>query len=336
MVFAINKKLSPLALFLTAVVIYAAFAGWLFYPYLSQLAGPKKILLITPVISAAGAFILSRRYVNSFVASFFAGTIYGFGSFASAFYSGYHPAAALIYACLPWTFVPAVFLYKLAGASDKTINFLAAVLSLLPFIFVSAAYFLAAKHYLYPIPPQTFVSAKNFTAIVTPLSFSVDAFSIGFYHAPFGALLVGLILFFKTRRFWTAVLFVLAVLLAFYKPVFNVPPVFWLSFVVLICSVIIAEGFEAMVLAGKADANWLLLSAATLVFQAGLYFALGKYLVFPLPFSLSAVAVIAVLFVFFIARAGLALHYLRMSAIYISVFIDVLIVTRSVIDKIFG
>lgn len=336
MVFAINKKLSPLALFFAAAVIYAAFAAWLFQPHLGKFAGLHKIFLITPLVSASGVFLLSRRYVNSFVASFFAGIIYGFGSFASAFYC-FHLFAFLVYAFLPWAFIPAVFLYTLLKTGPKSANLLAAGLSLLPFVFVSAAYFLAAKYYLYPVPPlETIVSAKNFTAIVTPFAFPVDAFSVGFYHAPFGALLVGLILFFKTRRFWTAGLFVLAVLLSFYKPVFNVPPVFWLSFVVLICSVIIAEGFEAMVLAGKADSNWLLLSAAALVFQAGLYYALGKSFSFPLPVGLSAVAVIAVLFIFFIARAGLALHYLRMAAIYISVFIDVLIVTKDTIDKIFG
>ena len=344
MVFAINKKLPPPVLFFAAVVIYAAFAAWLFWPHPGKFAGQQRIFLIIPVVSATGVFLLGRRYVNSFVACFFAGIIYGFGSFACAFYC-FHPFAALIYACLPWTFIPAVFLYKLSktgknkmlSLSNQTIGLLAAVLSLLPFLFVFAAYYLAAKFYLYPIPPQIIASAKSFTAIINPLSFPVDAFSVGFYHAPLGALAVGLILFFKTRRFWTAVLFALAVFLSFYKPILNVPPVCWLSFVVLICSLIIAEGFEAMILAGKTDANWLLLSAAVLVLQAGVNFALGRILAFPLPLSaaLSAIAVIAVLFVFFTARTGLAMHFLRMAVLYISVFVDVIIVTRNMIDKIF-
>ncbi len=336
MVFAINKKIPPLSQLFIAGIIYAAFAAWLFYPHLSRFAGTQRILLIIPVVSAIGVFLLSTRYVNSFVACFISGIVYGFGSFASAFYTGYHFSAALIYACLPWTFIPAVFLYKLAKAGNKTTNFLAAVFSLLPFIFVFAVYFIAAKSYLYPIPPEVVLTPKSFRAIITPLSFPIDAFSIGFYHAPFGALLVGLVLFFKTRRFWSAILLILAVLLAFYSPVLSVPPVFWLSFVVLICSVIIAEGFEAMVLAGKTDANWLLLSAAALIFQAGLNFALNRVASLPfdsLPVVLSAVSVIAVLFVFFIARAGLAMHILRMAVLYTSVLIDVVIVTKNVVNK---
>lgn len=334
MVFAINKKLPPPLLLLAAAVIYIAFAAWLFCPHLAKFTGLQRIFLLAPVIAACGAFLLTERYVNSFIACFFAGIIYGFGPFASAFYS-FHPFAACVYAALPWTFAPAVFLYKLAKTGSKTTNFISAVLSLLPFLFVFVAFWLDAKKLLYSIPTDIIVSSKSFSAIINPLSFSPDTVSIGFYHVPFGALIVGLILFFKTRRFWTAVLFVLAVLLSFYKPVLNVPPFFWLSFVVLICSLIIAEGFEAMVLAGKADANWLLLSAAVLIFQAGIIFALRRPINFPLSAALSAIAVIAILFIFFIARAGLAVHYLRMSVLYFAALLDVVIITKNTIDTIF-
>lgn len=340
MVLAINKKLPPVVLFLFAAVIYAAFAAWLFLPLRPPLEKSADLLkfllfLIIPVISASGVFILAERYVNSFVACFLAGIIYGFGSFALAFYC-FHPFALCVYAALPWTFIPAVFLYKLSRKDDKITNLLAAALSLLPFLFVFAAYGLAAKNFLYPIPADIIVSSKSFAAIINPFAFSIDAVSIGFFHAPFGALVVGLVLFFKTRRFWTAILLVLALFLAFYKPVLNVPPVFWLSFVVLICSMIIAEGFEALTLAGKADANWLLLAAAALILQAGVIFALGRTVDYPLSVALSAIAVIAVLLVFFIARAGLAMHYLRMAVLYVSVLIDVLIISRDMITKFLG
>jgi len=341
MVLAINKKLPPVVLFLFAAAIYAAFAAWLFLPLrppLDKSADLLKFLLflLVPVVSASGVFILAERYVNSFVACFLAGIIYGFGSFALAFYC-FHPFALCVYAALPWTFIPAVFLYKLAKKDDKITNFLAAALSLLPFLFVFAAYWLAAKNFLFPIPADIIVSSKSFAAIINPFAFSIDTVSIGFFHAPFGALVVGLVLFFKTRRFWTAVLLALALFLAFYKPVLNVPPVFWLSFVVLICSLIIAEGFEALILAGKTDANWLLLAAAALILQAGVIFALGRTVAyFPLSAALSAIAVIAVLLVFFIARTGLAMHYLRMAVLYVSVLIDVLIISRDMITKFLG
>ena len=330
------RKLPPVILFVLAVVIYAAFAGWLFWPHLAKLAGLQRIFLITPVVSAAGVFILGRRYVNSFIARFFAGVIYGFGPFAAAFYC-YHPFAFCVYAVLPWTFIPAVFLYKLSKISEKTAGLLSAVLSLLPFVFVIACFTLAAmpKYRLVPVPIGTAVSAKSFTALVNPLSFPVDAFSVGFYHAPLGALAVGLILFFRTRRFWVAVLFALAVFLSLHTPLLNVPPVFWVSFVVLICSLIIAEGFEAIVLAGKADANWLLLAAAALTFQAAMNSVFFRSPDILISVFLSAVSAAAVLFIFFIARNSLALHYVRMLALYSTALLDVVIITRNTLDTIF-
>jgi hypothetical protein len=332
------EKRPPFVVMLpAALVIYVAFAAWLFWPHLNKIAGLQKIFLIIPVISATGVFVLGRRYINSFIACFFAGVIYGFGPFASAFYC-FHPFAFCVYAALPWTFIPAVFVYKLAKVSDKATNLLAVVLSLLPFVFVIACFALAAmpRYRLEPVPITTAVTAKSFSALINPFSFPIDAFSISFYHAPLAALAVGLILFFKTRRFWTAVLFLLAVFLSLYKPLLPVPGVFWLSFVVLICSLIIAEGFEAIVLAGKADANWLLLSALVLILQLSLSFALGKSQAFPLSAAISAVAVIAVLFIFFISRTGFAMHYLRMAALYSVALLDVVIVTRTIIEKIFG
>ena len=335
MVFAINKKLPPVLSFFTAAITYAAFAAWLLWPHLNKIAGIQRIFLITPVISATGVFVLGRRYVNSFVASFFAGVIYGFGPFASAFYC-FHPFAFCVYAALPWTFIPAVFLYKLTKADDKASNLLAAVLSLLPFVFIAACFTFAARLYLFPVQIGIAVSIKSLIGLISPAAIKPDDFLISFYHAPLGALAVGLILFFKTRRFWTTVLFALAVLLSLYKPFLDVPSVFWLSFVVLICSLIIAEGFEAMVLAGKADANWLLLSAVVLILQVSLSFVLGQSQAFLLSAALSAISVIAVLFIFFISRTGLAMHYARMLTLYTTALLDVVIITRHIIDKIFA
>lgn len=329
-----SKRLSPFISFFAAVIIYAAFAGWLFEPHMAKLTGLQRIFLIAPIVAGAGVFILGRRYVNSFIARFFAGVIYGFGPFASAFFC-FHPFAFCVYAAVPWAFIPAVFLYKLSKTENKMVNVLSAVLSFLPFIFVAAAYSIAAKYYLFPIPLHTAVTEKSFTALANPLTFPIDAFSAGLYHAPLGAFAVGLILFFRTRRFWAAVIFAAALILSSYTPLFNVPPVFWFAFVILICSLIIAEGFEAMVLAGKADANWLLLSAAALTLQAAINSVFFKSPDIILSVFLSAISIAAVLFIFFIARNGLAVHYVRMLAMYSTALLDIVLITRNTIDTIF-
>src|SRR4030042_5896405 len=113
------KRRPPVIFFVLAVAIYAAFTAWLFWAHLDKIAGIQRLYLVTPILAAAGTFLVSGRYVNSFVASFIAGLIYGFGAFASAFLC-YHPLAGLIYACLPWTFVPAAFLNKWLHPGDKT------------------------------------------------------------------------------------------------------------------------------------------------------------------------------------------------------------------------
>jgi hypothetical protein len=331
------KKHPPFVLLVLAVVIYTAFTGWLFWAHLGKITGIQRLSLITPIIAASGAFLVSGRYVNSFVASFIAGLIYGFGAFASAFLCYPSLAAGFIYACLPWTFIPAAFLNKWIHPGEKTVDLLSAVLSLLPFIFIITCFYLAAmpKYRFFPIPIETGLSAETLTGLFSPANIKPDAFTIGFYHAPLGALAVGLILFFKTRRFWITVILAASIFLAFQKPLLNVPPVFWLSLPVLICSIIIAEGLEALVLAGRSDANWLLLAAAVLICQAALNTALGSNPDLFLSTILSAISLVAVLFIFFIARAGLAAHYPRMLVLYSAVTIDIIIVTKSVIDIIF-
>ncbi|MBN1787583.1 MAG: hypothetical protein JW806_04230 [Sedimentisphaerales bacterium] len=331
-----TKKRPPVTLFVLAVIIYTAFTGWLFWNHLDKITEFHRLSLFAIVLAASGAFLVSGRYVNSFVACFIAGLIYGFGAFASAFLC-YHPSAGLVYACLPWTFVPAAFLNKWIRPENTTVDLLSAALSLLPFIFIIACFYLAAmpKYRFVPIPLGTSLSAETLTGLFSPTGIKPDTFSVGFYHAPLGALVVGLILFFRTRRFWITVILAVALFLAFQDPFLNVPPAFWLSLPVLICSITIAEGLEALVLAGRSDASWLLPAAAVLLCQAIFNTVLGKDPDIFLSNILSGFSLISVLFIFFIARAGIAAHYPRMLVLYSAVTIDIIIVTRSVVEMIF-
>ncbi|PKL49069.1 MAG: hypothetical protein CVV39_03410, partial [Planctomycetes bacterium HGW-Planctomycetes-1] len=59
-----NKRPPLIISFPAAVVIYAVFAGWLFYPYAQTLSTVKLVFLPAgSVIGAAGVFLLSRRWV---------------------------------------------------------------------------------------------------------------------------------------------------------------------------------------------------------------------------------------------------------------------------------
>jgi hypothetical protein len=326
-----NKRILS---FVFALLLYSVFVVWLFLPHKDKLTGYENIFYSFPVIASLGVFLISRRYSASFFAGLAGGAVYGFGSFACSFLC-FHPFASLVYAFLPWSFLPAAFIHKYLNAGEKITGFVSASLSLLPFLFFIGSFAGAAHFYLFPIPTGSAVSVKNFVAILNPARVSADSFSLGFYHVPLCAAAIGAALFCKTRRYWIAILSAVAIFLCFYKPIMNIPPVLWLSFPVLICSVAIASGLEALVLSGKADSLWLLLAAAVLALQAGLNFLLVRGADLSLCNSLSAVSAAAVMLIFFIARAGLSLRFLRVIILYAAVFLDIIVVTRNLISAIF-
>lgn len=326
-----NKRILS---FVSAFLLYGIFAVWLFLPHKDKLTGYENIFYAFPVIASLGVFALGRRYAASFFAGLVGGAVYGFGSFACSFLC-FHPFASLVYAFLPWSFLPAAFIHKYLNTGEKIAGFISACLSLLPFLFFIGCFAGAAHFYLFPIPTGSAVSAKNFIAILNPARVSADSFSIGFYHAPLGAIAVGAVLFCKTRRYWIAIISAVAIFLCLYKPILNIPPVLWLSFPVLICSVAIASGLEALILSGKADSLWLLLAPAVLILQVALTALLAKGADLSLSNSLSAVSAAAVLLIFFIARAGLSLRFLRVLILYAAVFLDIIVVTRILVSAIF-
>ncbi len=326
------EKRPPLVVsFPAAVIIYAAFACWLFHPYTQKLTTVQYLRAIESVIGAAGVFILCRRWVLSFFASLAGGMVFGFGAYACSFYC-YHPLAGLVNALVPWFFVPGVFFYHWAKLESKTVAIISALLSLLPILFILCAYEFAAGMYLYPIPVNTFLSLQSLEGIINPTGIRPDIFAIGFYHVSIAGLIMGVVLLLKTKRIWTIALFAITICVAFYRPLFNVPPVVWASVPVMLCSVMIAAGLEAIILAGAGDSKWLLTMAAILilfglfsVLLTGVSGVIGLY----------GIGVAAVLLIFFIARGNFAWHSTRMLVLYSAVFVDIIISTRHVIGMIF-
>jgi hypothetical protein len=327
------EKRPPLAVSLPAAIIfYAAFAYWLFYPYTQNLSHTQLLFPVEAVIGAAGVFVLCRRWVLSFFASLAGGIVFGFGTYACSFYC-YHPLAGLINAFVPWAFVPAVFFYHWAKLESKTVAIISALLSLLPVFFILSAYeFLAGVYRFYPIPVNTSLTVQSLTGIINPTGVRPDIFAPGFYHVAAAGLVMGVILLFETKRIWTIALFALTISAAFYIPLLNVPPVVWTSVPVLFCAIMIAAGLESIILSGAADSKWLLTLAAILllfglfnVLLTGASGAVGLY----------GIGVAVVLLVFFIARGNLAWHSTRMLVLYSAVFVDIVISTKHVVDGIF-
>ena len=332
----LNTKRPPFVIsFPAAFVAYTIFAAWLFYPYKQNFSAMQFIWPAQTIIAATGVFVISRRWVLSFFASLAGGAVYGFGTYACSLLC-YHPFAGIVYAILPWTFVPAVFLYQWINLDRLHTSILSALLVLLTVFFILAAYHFAAAKYFYPIPVQTRLSAKALFGIIDPLGVKQDIFAPGLYHVCMAGLLMGIAVLIKTKRIGMIILFAVTTAAAFYKPVLNVPPVVWASIPVLICSIMIASGLETIVLAGAADGKWLLCSVALLLLLSiADVFLAHQTEIIPLSAALYGIGVVAVLFIYFIAEANIAWHPVRMFILYSAVFLDILISTKRNIDMIF-
>ena len=93
--------------FVMAATIYAGFAVYLYQPYFKRFGALQYLVVVNSCLAACGCYVLSRRWVESFAGSLFAGAIYGFGPFTLGM-AKFHPAAGLLVAIIPLLFWPAV------------------------------------------------------------------------------------------------------------------------------------------------------------------------------------------------------------------------------------
>ncbi|MEN6384174.1 MAG: hypothetical protein ABFD79_03150 [Phycisphaerales bacterium] len=331
------KKRPPLLIsFPIAVIFYTAFAVFLFYPYQQNLTNYKILFPVETVIASAGVFILCRRWVLSFFASLAGGAVYGFGTYACSFLC-FHPFAGLVYALLPWTFIPAVFFYRWTKLDRLNTKIISGMLVFLSVLFIFAAYHFAAIHYLFPIPIQTQLLPKSLLGIIDPIGVKQDIFAPGFYHVCITGLIMGTAVLIRTRRIGIIVLFTLALSAAFTRPILNVPPVVWASIPVMICSIVIACGLETIVLAGAGDGKWLISTIAILLLLSivDVFIKHTQPGIIPLSAVLYGLGVVSILAIYFITETNKAWHLLRMFILYTAVFLDIFLSTMHNINSIF-
>jgi hypothetical protein len=151
--------------FVAAVVVYAAFAAYLYLPHLNHFATYRFLLIPAAAAAAAGAYLLSTRWISSPIASFFAGLLYAFGPFTLGF-ALYHPAASLLVAVLPFTLLPAAFW---PHAPFRLAPLVTAILATLPFITIIAFFTIAAQYGLFPIPHNQKLCLTPYVGLLTPL-----------------------------------------------------------------------------------------------------------------------------------------------------------------------
>jgi hypothetical protein len=252
----------------------------------------------------------------------------------------YHPTVGFLAAILPWLFLPAAF-----GPKGKW-QWLRVPLAILPFL-VILLFFSASSHYrLFAMPMQTRLHLADLVGLAAPLVTARQGLtSVGFYHIPFAALVMGFAMLFAVRRLGVLTIFFLGIVLASCRPVLGISPIIWLSFSVLCCSIIVGAGLEGLCLAGLADRKWILLSMAFMaglaivtLLQATKYFQVFMGFgdecanLFLADAKMYIAGAIALLAVFFIVRAKLRLTWLRWIILGSGLAIDIFFSARFVVD----
>jgi len=336
-----NIKRSSLIRFFTAGVLYAVFAGYLYWPYFSKFDRWQYLLVVNVCLASLGSYVLSRRWVAGFSESFFAGAIYGFGPFILGL-AKFHPTAGLLAAAIPWLFCPSAF-----GFKEKR-QCLRIPLVVLPFLAIVVFFQGFAYYRLFPVSTQARLHTADLTGLLAPLITAKQNLTlIGFYHIPIAALVVGFSMLLAARRYNVILVAAAGTALAICGSFYEVSPVIWLSIPVLCCSVLIGAGMQGLASAGFTDRWWVLVTAAIMAalsivtlllaskyFQTFLGLGAGYARLFSEAGKMYLLGAIVAVIIFFMIRVNLRMRLLRLLVLCTAMAVDIFIGARYIVDKI--
>lgn len=332
-----------------ATALYVAFAIYLYQPYFGRFETWQWLLPVNACAAAMGGYVLSRRWVAGFVGSLVAGALYGFGPFLLGI-AKFHATAGLLAASVPWLFAPAVFLGRKHG------KWVGTPLLLAPFLVMLLSFYLAAERHLFVAPLQADVEPSDLAGFIAPLVMARRSTApIGLYHVPVAALVLGLAMMWKARRYGPLVVLAAGFLLAFCKPLLGpakvewigVSPALWLSMSMTWCAVLTGIGVQGLIEAGFADRKWILAAGIVLgalailsLLLAAKYFQVilglgdGYARLFVEEAKRHLVGALAMGILFLMTRQKLRLHGLRWAILCTAMGLDIVLGARYVVDKI--
>lgn len=327
--------------FAVAAAIYVGFAMYLYQPYFRNFDMSQSLLVVNSCLACLGCYLLSRRWVSGFAESFFAGAIYGFGSFTLGL-AKFHPTTGLMAAAIPWLFCPAVF-----GSKTKW-RWLCVPFSVIPFVVIPLIFQISSYYRLFPIMIHNKLHLADLVGLLVPLISAQRGMNlIGFYHVPIAALIIGFSILLTARRLGIIIIFSIGTILAFCDSFLNVSPIIWLSIPVLCCSVLIGVGMQGLICAGFADRKWVLADAvvmsilaivtlllATKYFQTFLSLGSGYAKLFAEAAKMYILGAITLAAVFFIARAQLRIRLLREFLFCVAIALDIFLGAQFIADRI--
>ncbi|MCE5187104.1 MAG: hypothetical protein LLF76_13360 [Planctomycetaceae bacterium] len=325
---------------LIALLAYLVLSGWLFWPYLHQFTRYDLAYALNPVAAAWGVYFLGRRWINSWAASALSGAAYGFGPFALGF-SIYHPLAGVIYAMIPWLFLPSVY-WGRASSPGTARLVLRALFSALPFaavffIFWSTAQPWAGPYFL--MPKTSPMDINNFMELFFPLYKVGSKVIFSVYHVPLIMALMGIFVMASFQRVVILIPFAVGLALSFMDPILQVSPVVWEAFPLLLLSVLSGLGFQSMLYAGRADAKWIVgcavISGVLAAFFGGLSLHPLTGRQFDLTAMLYAVTTAALMIVYYMAKTQKRFPWGKWIVLVGVSLLDLLLSCRYFIEAIF-
>ncbi len=346
---AIRNPQSAIPWSIAAAALYAAFAIYLYWPHFSDFTGWQWLLPVSAWMAACGGYILSRRWVAGFTGSLLTGLVYGFGPFLLGL-AKFHPASSLLAAGVPWLFVPAAVLERKQG------KWLGLPLWLLPFVVIALFFYLSAGRRLFAAPLQANVRPLDLMGFIAPLALTGRSTAVlGVYHVPIAALVLGLAMVWKARRYGILLIAATGLVLAFSRLFLNagsiawlgVSPILWLSIPMLWCAVLCGIGLQGLIEAGPADKRWVLAASILLGLLAtvALLPAAGGFQVFPGlgdgngRFFLQAAEIYlvgagATGLIYLLTRQNLRLHWLRWAILCAALGLDIFLGATYIADKV--
>jgi len=333
-----------------AAILYVIFAVYLYRPHFSGFTPGQWLLPVGVCVAAVGCFLLSRRWVVGFSGSFLAGLVYGFGPFVLSL-ARFHETAVLLAAGIPWLFMPAAYLGRKSGGA------VTALLSLLPFLAVVLFFRISAgeEYRLFAAPVQAAPKPVDLFGFVAPLVMVTRTTALpGLYHAPVAALVLGLAMMFRARRYGILLILICGFALTFSRSFLapaqiawlGISPILWLSIPLVCLAVQAGVGLQGLIEASYSDGKWVLIAAivpgvlaVTTLLLAAQYFQTifglgdGYARLFVEAAKMYLVAAIAVVVVFTMTRQKLRLPRLRWLILYAVIGIDVFLSAQYIVDK---
>lgn len=342
---------------MVAAAAFVVFAVYLHQPYFARFQRWEWLLPVNVCAAALGCYVLSRRWIAGFGGSLLTGLVYGFGPYMLGL-ARYHPTAGLLAAAVPWLFVPAAYFGQRRG------KWVGTPLLCLPFLVILLFFYLSAteRFRLFAAPLQTELRAQDLAGFIAPLVMVAlpdrTAVLLGLYHVPLAALVLGLAMMWKARRYALFVVAVLGFVLAFSHAVpglldasdvawIGVSPILWLSIPMTCCALFSGIGLQGLIEAGHADRKWILAAAVTLCalavvtllmavdcFQVALGLGAGYGRLFVEAAKMYLLGAIAAGILFLMTRQKLRAHWLRCTLLGAALGIDIFLGACQLVDKI--